>query len=1262
MFMVISGGGGVRVTPFSPVVHPSGIAAPPEWYLRGNSTFDARATGVDSRGVGIAVLGPLTIDGDDGHGVRDRVVLEALVVMAGEVVDKQVLADALWGDPLPASWSKMVQGCIVRLRKQLTRESIETTPYGYRLVVHEDEVDARTFERLLGRARDHLRDHEPDRAAYVVGQALSLWRGRPLSDLEDWEPGRVEAARLTGIHLDAEELRVEAEIAAGRARAVAEEARTLTRAAPFRERRWALLARALYLSGRQSEALEVLHRARALLRDELGLDPGEELVSLEEAILRQDPDLAGPELVEASAVCPYRGLLSYEPEDAESFFGRDEEIAACLGKLRAVGVLAVVGPSGTGKSSLVRAGVVASLISDGASVVVTTPGARPLDSLAGLPVHAPWPVLVVDQAEEVVTLCADPGERAEYLARLEAYAGPAVLALRADRLGDLSTTPAMARMLERGLHLPGAMSEEDLRAAIEGPARHAGLRLEPGLVDLLVREVDGEPGALPLLSHALRRTWELREGATLTVEGYRRSGGIRDAVAQSAESLYAGLDDQKRSHVREMFLRLVAAGDVSGPIRKRVPRARLALDASHEHVIEELVDARLLSSDEGEVQIAHEALAREWPRLRGWLEEDVEGQRIFQHLSTTAETWDAMGRPDSELYRGVRLVGAVDWAGRRSVELTGVEQEFLARSQAESERELQTQKRSNRRLRLSLLGIAVLLVAALVAGFLAVGAARRSDHQARLAADAARVADSRRLSAQALAATEPDLALLLAVEGIHRDDSLTARSALYSILAKNSRFRGVVRSAAMQEVEIGTNGTVVIGGAGGITSYDGASLDEVHSDAVGPVAALVLSPNGRTLAYSPDMDEASEPGPQSVRLVDAASRQPLPLGGVIPRSYVWEGALDFSADGTRLVAGVSSFDKGDNVGWQVWDVAHPARPVRTVKVDGVRFRVALSPRGDTVYAATRGPSVLRAYDVDSGRLLATRPVPYLSERNPPLVLSPDGSLLATSHRDGVAVYDARTLRQRFVLPGQDDGVSALAFSPDGSRLAAGYTSGTSIVWEVARQRPIRTFRGHSQPVEDLAFASGGGILDTVSTDGQLLTWDVTGPGTFPQAREFPDNPRRTYESMPSPDGRTVAYVEYGNWGEQGPSSKPGTFQFRNLETGRLTPARQAAWAGPSDLWFEWSPDSREFALAGGAIDVPGRGPVQHNLQVWDPTTGSPTRTEVAAGVDMAIYTADGKRWFCSPTRTIASRSWTARPADRSRRPSTWAPGTTSPTR
>ena len=172
-------------------------------------------------------------------------------------------------------------------------------------------------------------------------------------------------------------------------------------------------------------------------------------------------------------------------------------------------------------------------------MLVTTPGAHPLDSLAGLKPRGRQ-TLVVDQAEEAVTVCADAAERERYFAALAAHVGAGgalVLSLRADHLGDLAPYPDIARVLEDGLYLLGPMGEADLRSAVEGPARRAGLRLEPGLVDLLVREVEGEPAALPLLSHVLRETWERREGPTLTVAGYRATGGIRHAVAQSAEAL-----------------------------------------------------------------------------------------------------------------------------------------------------------------------------------------------------------------------------------------------------------------------------------------------------------------------------------------------------------------------------------------------------------------------------------------------------------------------------------------------------------------------------------------------------------------------------------------------------------------------------------------------------------------------------------------------------------------------------------------------------
>ncbi len=231
--------------------------------------------------VAIQVLGPLRVGGSAGHGARDDVVLEVLVVRANEAVPTQVLADALWGEAPPVSWPKVVQGCISRLRKRLGPDAIETTSRGgYVLRVHEDEIDSRRFERMVVRARDHLADRDPDRASFVLGEALSLWHGRPLADLDEWEPGRTEAERLDGLRMDAQELRMEAEIAAGRARACLDDARVLVREAPYRERRWALFARALYQSGRQTEALDVLGQAKRMLRAELGLDPGADLAGV----------------------------------------------------------------------------------------------------------------------------------------------------------------------------------------------------------------------------------------------------------------------------------------------------------------------------------------------------------------------------------------------------------------------------------------------------------------------------------------------------------------------------------------------------------------------------------------------------------------------------------------------------------------------------------------------------------------------------------------------------------------------------------------------------------------------------------------------------------------------------------------------------------------------------------------------------------------------------------------------------------------------
>ena len=290
--------------------------------------------------------------------------------------------------------------------------------------------------------------------------------------------------------------------------------------------------------------------------------------------------------------------------------------------------------------------------------------------------------------------------------------------MRADRLGDLTEHPGFARLVEVSLYLLGSMGDDELRAAIEGPARTAGLVLEPGLVHVLVHDVEGEPGALPLLSHALRQTWERREGRTLTVDGYRQTGGIRGAVAHSAEALYEALPEAQRGLLRTLLLRLVAITPDGEAVRTRMPRRLVAIDADHEQLVEQLVNARLATADETTVELAHESLARAWPRLRGWLDDDVNGQRILRHLVGAADAWDALGRPASELYRGGRLAQALEWRDQAGPDLGPVEHAFLdaGKQEEDGERHAAVRRaRARRRTRVLFAAVAVLAVAGVLA-------------------------------------------------------------------------------------------------------------------------------------------------------------------------------------------------------------------------------------------------------------------------------------------------------------------------------------------------------------------------------------------------------------------------------------------------------------------------------------------------------------------------------------------------------------------
>ncbi|RYP87770.1 hypothetical protein EKO23_05125 [Nocardioides guangzhouensis] len=1107
--------------------------------------------------MGIAVLGPLQVGGEvNGLSPRDRVVLSALVVRAGDRVSTDALADALWGEEPPPTWTKVVQGSVVRLRKRLGPAAITSEVTGYRLALHDDELDHRQFERLVERAREALAGDDPERASYLAREALDLWRGAAFPDLEEWEPGRVEAARLDGLRQETEELRVEAEIGAGRAQGVLERARTLVAQAPLRERRWVLLATALYQSGRQAEALGAVKRARTMLAEELGLDPGHELVELEDQLLRQDVTLTPPARHEVSAVCPYRGLLAYDAEHADAFFGREDDVAACLRRLRDTGVLAVVGPSGVGKSSLVRAGVVSALARAGTPVLLTTPGPHPMDSLSRLKARGRQ-TLVVDQAEEAVTVCEVPDERERYFAALAAHVGAGgglVLALRADHLGDLAPYPAIARVLEDGLYLLGPMSEPDLRRAIEVPARRAGLRLEPGLVDLLVREVEGEPAGLPMLSHVLRETWERREGATLTVEGYRATGGIRHAVTQSAESLYDAMDEVQRGQLRSLLLRLVMPSEDGDPVRARVPRTQVAVDAGHVRLVERLVEARLVSVDGDAVQIAHEALIRVWPRLRSWLDDDVDGQRILRHLAGAAEAWDTMGRPESELYRGARLGRTLEWSERARPDLNDTERAFLdasaALGQAEARKaqeQFEHERSVNRRLRGALVLSGVLLVLALVAGTVAVWTAGRARTDRDRAETAAELADARRAEAQAMTVDDPAASLLLAASALQVDRSAQARGNLADALARNPSLVAQ-RDAGNTVVDVATSpvgsllavsrpGTGAPGRGEGLRLMDADTLEPLPFEENQPTSAVAFSPDGSLMALAMNQWNGNDPPhivSQPLRLYDMpdgtlADHQ---LGG-FPEYSAIEYGLAFSGDGRRVAAEVQQYHPPTGL-WDetgvvtVWDLDHRSQPIFRVTVPDYP-ELNLSPDGRRLYVALTGDDVhrpVRVYDVDSGRLVDSASTDVLDRIGAFAAdLSPDGSTFAVSTASNVLRYDTATLETRGPdLRGPVGGwLDVLTYSHDGSMLAGESRAGDILVWDAASGRRLWQFT-EPEASWNIAFSADDRSLFT-ATGGQVRAWDLTGRGLFSLGRSSDADEYAV--SKPAPDGHTLVRERLG---------------------------------------------------------------------------------------------------------------------------------------
>jgi DNA-binding SARP family transcriptional activator/WD40 repeat protein len=935
--------------------------------------------------VGIRVLGPVEVDGGESLRPRDRRVLATLAVRSGRSVAPEEIGDAVWGDQPPVSWAKQVQICVARLRKVLAPGAIETSPDGgYRLVTDRAELDKDRFEELLARGRQFAATGEPDRAATAVAGALAMVRGEPYRTLDHWAPAASEIARLIDLIRTAEEDLLEARLAVGEHREVASRAEALVAQEPLRERRWGALALAQYRCGRQADALRSLRRARAVLREQLGIDPGPDLVALEERILRQDESLraiAEPRAV--SAECPYKGLAPLDVGDP--LFGRDIEVATCLARSIETGMLVVTGPSGSGKSSLVRAGLVPALERQGRRCDVIVPGTSGDLDLATD--NSPAPVLVVDQFEQMFLTDRPPAAVQATCAALAAYATSralVVITVRADHLAGLAVDPTLGRLAENNLLLLGPPTGDALREAIERPATDAGLRLEPGLIDLVVRDAEGEPGALPLMSHALAETWRRRDGNVLTVAAYRASGGISGAVARSADRLYESLPPDLRAVLRSVLLRLVMPSLDGEPRRCRIPSKALGGDAARDQITARLIAARLVTAEDGVLEISHEALVRAWPRLQAWLDEDAASLRVLRHLAVAADGWESLGRPDSELYRGARLEEAQEYRESISADLTAGEHAFLDASlrRSVSERTVLraralTDARRNRRLRALLTVAACLLLVAVGA---VVVADRRGD-DARRAADQATI-EAVVNQSLALRSTDRDAAALLAVEAYRRwpEDPRV----LSALLGTFTGSPGFVSNQYINDAESLTGALI-----------PGTTDAVVLRDWTRPFVTNL--PTGET-ARAMEAVQGDEPTYGRGVAVSADGRRAAMLIA-LPRASCGDGST-VTEDGTCGA-------------FIVYDV-HTGQPVADAVVtpDGPGA-IALAADGSLVAVVGSRSGVVTVHDASDGSVLSRLPglaVPSTGSAGPDagaVTFGPDGMLYATSQAGPV-----RTIRPR----------------------------------------------------------------------------------------------------------------------------------------------------------------------------------------------------------------------------------------------------------
>jgi WD40 repeat protein/DNA-binding SARP family transcriptional activator len=1257
----------------------------------------------------LALLGPFqaSLDGQPATGFESnkvRALLAYLAVESARPHSRETLAGLLWPDYPDRSALSNLRSALANLRQAIgdpqadppflliTRDTIRFNTAG------DHELDISALRDLPGQSVDSL---EQAVAAYR-GDFLEGFSLADSPAFEEWMTVQREQIKLHV--LDALRRLAAHHEGQGQYEQAAAAARQALALEPWDEEAHRQVMRALALGGQRSLALAQYETCSRLLHQDLCVEPAQETTALFERIRSETLKLptasplgAQPAALEppAPGEPPFKGLAFFDEVDAGLFFGRDALTAHLVAQVQEClvpdyagrRVLAVIGASGSGKSSIVRAGLIPALrrlarpSDDSASqpfcgdaIHVITPTARPLealalaftgkggsvaatadllDSLARDPrsLHlavarvarqsgASHLLLVVDQLEELFTLCRDEAERRAFVDNLLYAAevpGPTVvvLALRADFYAQCAPFENLRQALGQRQQYIGAMSQTELRQAIEEPSQRGDWTFEPGLVDLLLHEVGDAAGALPLLSHALLETWRRRRGRTLSLTGYQAAGGVRGAIAKTAETTFQQLTPEQQGLARNIFLRLTEVGASASDAelapfytRRRATLTELTpspADASLAHaVLTRLADARLVTVSQDTAEVAHEALIQEWGLLRRWLEENRAGLRLHRQLTEAAQEWDRTGRDDGMLYRGARLAQALEWAAGHAGDLNLQEQDFLNASQAVSEaqqeaeaerqhRELlaaqalaeeqrrraeaerqraetQSQAAGRLRRRAVYLALAVGALLLLLAAALWLGQARQAQ---------ARLASSRELAAAAVNTlqVDPERSVLLGLQAMETADTLEARNALHQALPE---LHNVLTIAAHEP-----------GGAPGVAySPDGARAASIGIDGTAKVwdagsgellQTFAGDPDtiGGNIAFSPDGELLAASWASQVLVWEMAGGE---LRWRLPGEIVGMDTTDnlaFSPDSARLA--VANMDGQP----KVWDMANGRELFALAGHEGVTDGLAFSPDGRRL-ATGDSTGIVKIWDAATGQELATLQHGGWVHG---LAFSPDGRQLAAAGADGrLVVWDTESGATVLSLP-TSSGLYDVAYMPDGERLVSVHQDGTTMLWDATSGRPLLTLAGHLSTVISVSPSPDNIHIATSGYDSTVRIWD-TRPG-----REVVTMPAHTgpaYDTAYSPDGTRLATA-----------SADGTVKLWDTASGLLALSLFPDTPSPGFSGIAFSPDGQRVAAGG----------VDGTVLVGDAATGQTLRT-LTGHTDMVwglAFSPDGTR--------LATTSW-----------------------